>query len=95
MMLAFGLVAIASYEAMIYLGPVTAAVVLWSRRGQRDPAGRMLSLMAALAFVGASAVVGQLGHSSTGTIRTSCWCARRPSTSGRTCSSSFRWPRWR
>ena len=44
MMLAFGLVAIASYEAMIYLGLVTAAVVLWSRRGQRDPAGRMLSL---------------------------------------------------
>lgn len=56
MMLAFGLVAIASYEAMIYLGPVTAAVVLWSRRGQRDPAGRMLSSMAALAFFGASVV---------------------------------------
>jgi len=56
MMLAFGWVAIASYEVMIYLGVVTAAVVLWSRRGQRDPAGRMLALMAALAFVGASVV---------------------------------------
>ncbi|HEY2873621.1 MAG TPA: hypothetical protein VGJ56_16980 [Reyranella sp.] len=56
MMLAFGLVAISSYEVMIYLGLVTAAVVLWSRRGQRDPAGRMLSFMAALAFFGASAV---------------------------------------
>jgi hypothetical protein len=56
LMLAFGLVAIASYEVMIYLGPVTAAVVLWSRRGQRDPAGRMLSFVAALAFLGASVV---------------------------------------
>jgi hypothetical protein len=56
LMLAFGLVAIASYEAAIYLGPVTAAVVLWSRRGWRAPAGRMLSFTAALAFLGASLV---------------------------------------
>jgi hypothetical protein len=56
LMLAFALVAIASYEAMIYLGPITAAVVLWSRRGWSDPAGRMLSLAAALAFFGGAAV---------------------------------------
>jgi hypothetical protein len=56
LMLALGLVAIASYEVMVYLGPITAAVVLWSRRGWRDPAGRMLSLAAALAFLGAAAV---------------------------------------
>jgi hypothetical protein len=56
LMLAFGLVSIASYEATLYLGPLTAAVVLWSRRGWRDPAGRMLSLAAALAFLGGAAV---------------------------------------
>lgn len=56
LMLAFGLVAIASYEVMVYLGPITAGVVLWSRRGWRDRAGRMLSFMAALAFLGASVV---------------------------------------
>jgi hypothetical protein len=56
LMLAFGLLVIASYEVMIYLGPIAAAVVLWSRRGWRDPAGRMLSYMAALAFLGASVV---------------------------------------
>ena len=56
LMLALGLVGIASYEAMLYLGPITAALVLWSRRGWRDPAGRMLSLAAALAFLGGAAV---------------------------------------
>ena len=56
LMLALGLVSIASYEAMLYLGPITAAVVLWSRRGWRDPAGRMLSLVAALAFLGGATV---------------------------------------
>ncbi|MBS0524001.1 MAG: hypothetical protein JSS04_10225 [Proteobacteria bacterium] len=62
LMLAFGLVAIASYEVMIYLGPIAAAVVLWSQRGQRDPAGRMLSFMAALAFAGASLVSINSAH---------------------------------
>ncbi len=56
LMLAFGLIVIASYEVMVYLGPVAVAVVLWSRRGWRDPAGRMLSFTAALAFLGASVV---------------------------------------
>lgn len=56
LMLAFGLVGIASYEAMIYLGPATAAVVLWSMRGQPEPLGRMLTAVAALAFAGAALV---------------------------------------
>ena len=56
LMLAFGMVVIASYEVMVYLGLVAAAVVLWSRRGWHDPAGRMLSFMAALAYVAASIV---------------------------------------
>jgi len=56
LMLAFGLVGIASYEAMIYLGPAAAAVVLWSMRGQPEPLGRMLTAVAALAFLGAALV---------------------------------------
>jgi hypothetical protein len=56
LMLAFGLLGIASYEAMIYLGPATAAVVLWSMRGQPEPLGRMLAGVAALAFAGAALV---------------------------------------
>jgi hypothetical protein len=56
LMLGFGLVSIASYEATLYLGPITAAIVLWSRRGWRDPTGRMLALAAALAFLGAAVV---------------------------------------
>jgi len=56
LVLAFGLVSIASYEATLYLGPITAAVLLWSRRGWRDPVGRMLALAAALAFLGAALV---------------------------------------
>ncbi len=51
-MLLLGLLCIASYEAMIYLGPLTAAVILWSARGRRD----VLALAAALAFLAAGAV---------------------------------------
>jgi hypothetical protein len=52
LMLALGLVCIASYEAMLYLGPLTAAAILWSMRGRHDwPA-----LLAALAFLGAAVV---------------------------------------
>lgn len=56
LMLALGLVGIASYEAMIYLGPATAAVVLWSMRGRHEPLGRMLTAVAALAFAAAALV---------------------------------------
>jgi hypothetical protein len=56
LMLVLGLVGIASYEAMIYLAPLTAAIVLWSIGGQREPLSRMLTVMAALAFLGAALV---------------------------------------
>ncbi len=56
LMLACGLVCIASYEAMIYLGPLTAAVILWSRGRHRDLLGHVLALAAALAFLAAAAV---------------------------------------
>jgi hypothetical protein len=55
-MLALGLVCIASYEAMVYLGPLTAGVIAWSVRRHRDPAGRLLGWAAALAFLGAAVV---------------------------------------
>jgi hypothetical protein len=51
-MVLLGLLCIASYEAMIYLGPLTAAVVLWSARGRRD----VLAWVAALAFLAAGFV---------------------------------------
>jgi len=52
LMLALGLLCIASYEAMFYLGPITAGVIVWSARARRDP----LALAAALAFLGAAVV---------------------------------------
>jgi hypothetical protein len=52
LMLALGLLCIASYEAMIYLGLLTALVIAWSIRGRRD----VMALAAALAFLGAAVV---------------------------------------
>ncbi|MGE0576537.1 MAG: hypothetical protein AB7F22_31445 [Reyranella sp.] len=51
-----GLLCLRSYEALVYLGPLLAACILWSMRGQRDPAKRLLLAVAALAFVGAAIV---------------------------------------
>ncbi len=57
LLLAFGLLCLRSYEAMIYLGPLLAAAILWAaRRGGRDPATQTLFQLAALAFVGAALV---------------------------------------
>jgi len=58
MLLALGLTCIASYEAMIYLGPLSAAVIAWSARRSREPFGRLLAVAAALAFLGATVVSG-------------------------------------
>jgi len=52
LMLVLGLLCIASYEAMIYLGPLTAAIILWSRRGRHE----LFAIAAALAFLGAAIV---------------------------------------
>lgn len=56
MQLAFGLLCLRSYEAMIYLGPLVAAAILWSTRRSDDPVTRLLDVLAALAFVGAAVV---------------------------------------
>ena len=47
-----------AYEAMVYLGPLLAAALVWSRRDSRDPHVRFLLAVAALGFVAASAVAG-------------------------------------
>lgn len=55
-LLLFGILSLRSYEAMIYLGPLVAAAILSSARRSGDPIVRLLSALAALAFV-SSAVV--------------------------------------
>jgi len=54
--LIFGLLCLRSYEAMIYLGPLVAAAILWSARRTGDRTTRFLSALAALAFLGAALV---------------------------------------
>lgn len=51
-----GLLCLRSYEAMVYLGPLLAAAIVWSMRQDHDPATRALAGIAALAFVAASVV---------------------------------------
>ena len=56
LLLAFGLLCLRSYEAMIYLGPLVASAILWSTRRSRDRLTRLLGALAALAFIGAAVV---------------------------------------
>jgi hypothetical protein len=56
MLLAFGLLCLRSYEAMIYLGPLVAAAILWSTRRSGDGLTRILGALAALAFIGAALI---------------------------------------
>ncbi len=51
-----GVFCVRSYEAMVYLGPLLAAAIVWSMRKDTDTATKMLAGIAALAFV-AGAVV--------------------------------------
>jgi len=53
-----GLLCLRSYEALVYLGPLLAACILWSMRRERDPGNRLLLAVAALAFAGAAIVSG-------------------------------------
>ena len=57
LLLVFGLLSLRSYEAMIYLGPLVAAAILWStRRSGTDVPTKILHRLAALAFIGAALV---------------------------------------
>ncbi len=54
-----GLLAVRSYESLVYLGPLVAAVIVWSlRRPGGDPGARMLAAVAALGFLAAALVAG-------------------------------------
>ncbi len=62
-LLALGGLCIASYEAMVYLGPLTALILLWSMRRARgagpvDDIARLLWALAALAFLASAVVAG-------------------------------------
>lgn len=56
LLLAFGLLCLRSYEAMIYLGPLVASAALWSTWRNDDRLTRLLGALAALAFAGAAVV---------------------------------------
>jgi hypothetical protein len=51
-----GLFCVRSYEAMVYLGPLLAAAIVWSARNDGDRATRVLAGIAALAFIASAAV---------------------------------------
>jgi hypothetical protein len=51
-----GVFSVRSYEAMVYLGPLLAAAILWMRRLEKDTATRILAGIAALAFIAAAVV---------------------------------------
>lgn len=65
-LLALGALCLRSYEAMVYLGPLLAAAILWAtwwrldgqRRGLADDVARLLGTVAALAFLGGAVVSG-------------------------------------
>lgn len=58
--LALGAMCLRSYEAMVYLGPLMAASVLWWRHSmpRDDDLARMTAAFAALAFAGSALVAG-------------------------------------
>jgi hypothetical protein len=51
-----GILCVRSYEAMVYLGPLLAAAILWSLRNGGEAPARLLASVAALAFIGAAVV---------------------------------------
>lgn len=78
LLLALGLLCIASYEAMVYLGPLTAAVVAWSARRDGDLTARLLMFAAVLGFLGAAVVSGSTiidywSHEHFARVRGSTW----------------------
>jgi hypothetical protein len=53
-----GVLAVRSYEAMLYVGPLLAAAIAWSWRGEGDRWARGLAMIAALAFLAGAVVAG-------------------------------------
>jgi hypothetical protein len=56
LLLVFGVLCLRSYEAMIYLGPLVAAVIVWATRRSDDAVVRTLGILSCLAFLGAAIV---------------------------------------
>ena len=56
LLLIFGVLCLRSYEALIYLGPLVAAAILWSTWRGGDAVVRTLGALSALAFLGAAIV---------------------------------------
>lgn len=56
LLLFFGILSLRSYEAMVYLGPLVAAAILSSAGRNDDMVARLLSVIAALAFIGSAVV---------------------------------------
>jgi hypothetical protein len=58
--LALGVLCLRSYEAMVYLGPLMTAAVLWWRHGlpRDDDVARITAALAALAYCGSALVAG-------------------------------------
>jgi hypothetical protein len=53
-----GVLSVRSYEAMVYLGPLTAAALAWRMRRVDDEKSRLLLAIAALGFVAGAVVAG-------------------------------------
>lgn len=53
-----GLLAVRSYEAMVYIGPLVAAAIAWSWRREGDRWARGLAMIAALGFLAGAVVAG-------------------------------------
>jgi hypothetical protein len=51
-----GVFCVRSYEAIVYLGPLLAAAIVWSARRDGDRASKVLAGIAALAFIASAAV---------------------------------------
>jgi hypothetical protein len=51
-----GVFCVRSYEAMVYLGPLLAAAIVWSTRKDSDRATKVLAGIAALAFIASATV---------------------------------------
>ena len=53
-----GVLAVRSYETMLYVGPLLAGAIAWSWRKEGDPWARGLAMIAALGFVAGAVVAG-------------------------------------
>lgn len=73
-----GVLAVRSYEAMLYLGPLLAGAIAWSWRKEADPWVKAVAMIAALAFlagamVAAVTIVDYWSHPHFVKVRSTSW----------------------